>query len=54
MIKKGFYENWFVHSGNPWFTRGANHNNGTDAGVFTFNNANGSVATWISFRENLL
>ena len=32
----------FVNSSNPWFERGGNWNNGTNAGVFNSNNNNGN------------
>ncbi len=39
----------------PWSIRSGNHNNTTNAGVFTFNNAGegGSVSINISFRQVL-
>ena len=30
--------------------RGGNHNDGLAAGVFTFNQDNGRIRAWISFR----
>jgi hypothetical protein len=40
----------FVTSGNPWFIRGGNSNNGANAGVFAFNNANGDTNTNNAWR----
>ena len=40
----------FVWSSNPWFKRGGNHTNGLNAGVFAFENDNGRLTTWLSFR----
>lgn len=41
---------FFVSSYNPWFIRGNAYNNGSDAGVFAFNNANGHTNGNGSFR----
>lgn len=43
----------FVNHGNPWFIRGGNWNNGSDTGVFAFNNNNGHANSNISFRAVL-
>ena len=44
IIKMGINENadeaWFVWSSNPWL----------NAGVFAFENDNGRLTTWLSFR----
>lgn len=40
----------FVSSGNPWFLRGTSYNNGTNSGVFAFDNDHGSVSSNWSFR----
>ena len=44
----------FVNSSNPWFERGGNSNNGSNAGVFASNNNNGNNNTNIGFRVALL
>ena len=41
------------YSSNPWFNRGGNYNNGTNAGVFNFNNTNGNSNSNNSFRPVL-
>ena len=33
----------FVNHDNPWFNRGGNYNNGSNAGAFNFSNSNGGV-----------
>ena len=44
-----FNNNWFsdypnlANSGNPFFKRGGNYNNGSNAGVFYSNNTNGNL-----------
>jgi hypothetical protein len=40
----------FVNSTNPWFERGGNSNNGSNAGVFASNRNNGNANNNISFR----
>jgi hypothetical protein len=40
----------FVNSGNPWFERGGNSNNGSNAGLWASNNNNGNNNTNIGFR----
>lgn len=40
----------FVNTNLPWFYRGGNYNNTTNAGVFNFNNTNGNANTTYSFR----
>lgn len=40
----------FVLASEPWFIRGAAHNDGLNAGVFAFNNTNGHVNGNVSFR----
>ena len=37
-------------SGNPWFIRGGNYNNGSNTGAFNFNNNTGGVNSNNSFR----
>ena len=53
MIKKqvglNYYSN-FPDSNNPFFERGGNYNNGSDAGLFYFNNNNGNANSNNSFR----
>jgi len=39
-----------VNSGNPWFNRGGNYNNGVLAGPFNFNNNTGGANGNIGFR----
>jgi len=41
---------YFVHSGYPWFLRGTTFVHGLDAGVFAFDNTNGSTGGSVSFR----
>ncbi len=43
-------EAWFVGLGNPWVIRGGAYTNGTGAGVFNFNAADGRTAGYYSFR----
>jgi len=43
-------ESWLVSSSEPWFVRGGVCSNGLGAGVFTFNNHDGRVLIWFSFR----
>ena len=40
----------FVNSDNPWFIRGGNATNTTNAGVFNFNRNNGNANDNISAR----
>jgi hypothetical protein len=40
----------FVNSSNPWFKRGGNSNNGSNAGVFASNNNNGNGNNNVGFR----
>ncbi len=40
----------FVHSNNPWFSRGAASSDGTDAGVGAFSSVHGNAGDNISFR----
>lgn len=40
----------FVNSSNPWFERGGNANNGSNAGLFASNNNNGNANNNIGFR----
>ena len=53
MIKKqvglNYYSN-FPNTSNPFFNRGGNYNNETNAGVFYFNNDNGNDWNNNSFR----
>ena len=48
LFDSGVFNSWggdnanFVNSSNPWFQRGGNWNNGTNAGVFNSNNNNGN------------
>lgn len=44
-----YYSN-FPNSNNPFFIRGGNYSNTTNAGVFYFNNSNGTANTNNSFR----
>ena len=41
---------YFVYSYDPWFVRGGAHNNGLDAGAFSFTPEHGRLESWISFR----
>ena len=41
---------YFPNTSNPFFKRGGNYNNGTNAGVFYFNNNNGNSNSNNSFR----
>ena len=38
-----FFDANFVNSSNPWFKRGGNYNNTSNAGVFNFNNNTGDA-----------
>ena len=53
MIKKqvglNYYSN-FPNTSNPFFNRGGNYNNETNAGVFYFNNDNGNDWNNNTFR----
>ena len=55
IIQKGlnYYSN-FPNTSNPFFKRGGNYNNGTNAGVFYFNNNNGNSNSNNSFRPVLV
>ena len=44
-----YYSN-FPNSNNPFFIRGGNYNNGSNAGLFNFNNNNGNAWDNNSFR----
>ena len=44
----------FVYSSLPWFERGGDPTDGSDAGVFASNYANGYISTSIGFRVALL
>lgn len=46
---KLYYSN-FPYTGNPFFLRGGNYNNGSNAGPFYFNNNNGGGNNNNSFR----
>lgn len=60
LFDSGVFNSWggdnsnFVYSSNPWFERGGNSNNGSNAGVFASNNNNGNNNTNIGFRVALL
>ena len=41
---------YFVYSSNPWFERGGYFDNGSGAGVFSFNSLNGYADPYISWR----
>ena len=41
---------YFINSSTPWFKRGGNFADGLDAGMFSFTNEYGRLASWISFR----
>ncbi len=43
----------FVLSSNPWFERGGNYNNGSNAGLFYANNDNGNANNNNAFRVAL-
>ena len=43
----------FVTSNNPFFKRGGNYNNGSNAGLFNFNNNDGGANENKSFRSVL-
>ena len=45
---------YFPYTSNPFFKRGGNYNNGTNAGVFYFNNNNGNSNSNNSFRPVLV
>ena len=55
IIQKGlnYYSN-FPNTDWPFFNRGGNYSNGTNAGVFYFNNNNGNSNGSISFRPVLV
>ena len=55
IILKGlnYYSN-FPNTSNPFFKRGGNYNNGSNAGVFYFNNNNGNSNSNNSFRPVLV
>ena len=55
IIQKGlnYYSN-FPNTSNPFFKRGGNYNNGTNAGVFYFNYYNGYSSSGDSFRPVLV
>ncbi|MDR1300228.1 MAG: hypothetical protein LBK50_00815 [Candidatus Nomurabacteria bacterium] len=40
----------FVNSSNPWFIRGGNSNNGSNAGLWNSNNNSGNSNNNIGFR----
>ena len=40
-----------VSATNPWSDRGGKHDNGANAGAFTFNNAHGGIYNNVSFRQ---
>ncbi len=44
-------QNWFVFHERPWFLRGGGMDNGTETGVFAFNQTNGDGWVDRSFRE---
>ena len=43
-------DSYFVVSGDPWFSRGGSHDNGTEAGAFNFSRFTGGTYTFIGFR----
>ncbi len=51
-IKSSWYKNfvYFANSSKPWFERGGDWNDGTAAGVFSFNRDSGGASAYISYR----
>ena len=51
-IKSSWYKvlALFVNSSKPWFERGGDWNDGTAAGVFSFNRDSGGASAYISYR----
>ena len=50
--KSSWYKDYayFANSSNPWFDRGGDWSNGTEAGSFAFYNSTGGTFAYISFR----
>ncbi len=40
----------FVWNQSPWFMRGARYSDGTNTGLFSFENENGNINSWLSYR----